>query len=146
MSKCVTFTSDQLDILLIPSDIANLSFEQQLKIVLSPSKKILRTQVTGLWVAMIKADKNIKRGSCANGFKVTWNAVGGKIFIKGKSLSNYYNRYLSANNCGFSGLLYKIIEFRYRQDNVKNQKRNGKFCITKSNTPNHSLCSRKFRQ
>ena len=128
MSKCITFTSNQLDVLLIPSDIANLTFDQQLKIVLSPSKKTLRTQVLGFWIAMIKADKNIKRGSCANGFRVTWNAKGGKFFIGGKSLSNYYDRYLSANNCGFSGLLFRIIEYRYRQDNIKNQRRNGKFC------------------
>ena len=127
MTNC-TFTPNQLDRLLIPRDISNLSFDNQLKNVLSSSKKTFRRQVMGFFVAMAKARKDINRGSCANGYRVTWNAVGGKIFIGGKSLSNFFDRYLAANRSGFSGLLFRIVQFQYRQAKIQSLKRNGKYC------------------
>ncbi len=117
----------ELDFLLIPSKIKHVSYAQKVKYVKSPYAEKFRHQVKQLYEAMVKADYNIGRGSCANPFNVTWKTCNGKFVINGKSLAKYYCHYLGVNK-GFSGLIYEILEFCRREEYVCALKRNGKYC------------------
>jgi hypothetical protein len=121
------YTPCDLNYLLIPAKISHLSYERQVKYVKSPYAEKFRHHVKELYEAMVKADYNIGRGSCANPFNVTWQSRNGKFVINGKSLSKYYCFYLGDNK-GFSGLIYEILEFCRREEYVCALKRNGKYC------------------
>lgn len=121
------FSPCELDKLLIPAKIKNMTYAQQCKYVLSPEAFCFRGQVITLFQAMMRASQYTKRGSCANGFYVNWNSCGGKFTINGKSLAEYYCHYLGDNR-GFAGLLRKIIESWERHTYVQNLVRNGKYC------------------
>lgn len=121
------FSAYQLDKILIPANIKNMSYSQQCKYVLSPEAYHLRIKAKSMYVAMVKAYKNTSKGSCANPFYVCWNSCNGKFNINGKSLSAYYCHYLGTNK-GFSGLLRKIIEFCERKAYVCQLIKDGKYC------------------
>jgi hypothetical protein len=116
----------ELDNILIPKNIKNMTYEQQCKYVISPVAYLFREQAKQLYSSMYKANYNIKRGSCANSFNVNWNSSNGKFTISGKSLANYYCH--SIGSCkGFTGLLNKIIEWCDRQKYIYDLKKNGKY-------------------
>ena len=121
------FSPCELDKILIPKNIENLSFEKQCKYVLSHDASMFRIKAKYLYIAMIKANKNISRGTCANPFYVNWETSKGRFIINGKSLSDYYCRYLAADK-GFSGLLFKINEYCERKAYVCQLKKEGKYC------------------
>ena len=131
MSKCIRchgqYSTCELDKLLIPANIKNMTYEQQCKYVTSPEACLFRQQAKELYGAMYKANYNINRGSCANAFNVNWNSSNGKFTIDGKSLADYYCHYLGPSQ-GFTGLLTKIIEWSERKKYVCDLKRNGKYC------------------
>ena len=117
----------ELDKLLIPVNIKNLTFKQQAEYVITPEALPLRAAVHELYSAMIKANYNINRGSCANPYRVTWNSVGGKFIINGKSLAAYYCHYLGIGS-GFAKLLRIMLEYTERQRYICQMKKNGKWC------------------
>ena len=131
MSTCVKcpgqYSPCELDILLIPANIKNMTYSQQCKYVLSPQAVDFRCQAKQLYNSMIKANYNISRGSCSSPFNVNWKSSNGKFTINGKSLAKYYGHYLGDNK-GFTGLLRKILEWCERQRYVNQLRKNGKYC------------------
>jgi hypothetical protein len=132
--KCVTcvkcpgqYSPCDLDVLLIPNNIKNMTYEQQCKYLLCSHSKHFRSQAKDLYLSMIKASYNIKRGSCANSFYIKWNTANGNFHINGKSLARYYDHYLGTGN-GFRGILRKIIEQAERRSYVKKLRKNGQYC------------------
>ena len=131
VSTCVRcpgkYSTCELDKLLIPENIKNMTYEQQCKYVISKEACVFRQQAYKLYYSMYKANYNINKGSCANAFYVNWNSSNGKFTIGGKSLADYYNHYIGPSQ-GFTGLLTKIIEWTERQSYVCDLKRNGNYC------------------
>lgn len=116
-----------LDKLLIPAMIKDMTYSQQCKYVLSPEACEFRKKVMLMLQAMLQAFQYTNRGSCANPFYVNWESCNGKFNINGKSLAEYYSHYLGANK-GFSGLMLKIREHWERQRYVCGLIKNGKYC------------------
>jgi hypothetical protein len=133
--KCVKcpgeYSPCELDILLIPNNIKNMTYVQQCKYLSCSESKHFRTQAKDLYVSMIKASYNIKRGSCANSFYVKWNSSNGNFYINGKSLAKYYDHYLGTGN-GFRGILRNIIEQAERRNYVKQLQKNGQYCTNRN--------------
>ena len=121
----------ELDVILIPKYIKNMSYEDQCKYILCSECEHFKAQVKELYIAMIKASYNIKRGSCANSFYIKWKSSNGNFHINGESLAKYYDHYLGTGN-GFRGILRKIIEQTERRSYVKQLRKNGQYCTNKN--------------
>lgn len=133
--KCVKcpgqYSPCELDMLLIPNNIKNMTYDQQCKYLLCSRSNKFKNQAKELYISMIKASYNIKRGSCANSFYVNWNSSNGNFYIDGKSLAKYYDHYLGAGN-GFRGILRTIIEQAERRNYVNKLQKNGQYCTNRN--------------
>jgi hypothetical protein len=133
--KCVKcpgqYSPCELDILLIPNNIKNMTYDQQCKYLLCSHSNKFKNQAKELYISMIKASYNIKRGSCANSFYINWKSSNGNFYIDGKSLAKYYDYYLGSGN-GFRGILRTIIEQAERRNYVNQLQKNGQYCTNKN--------------
>jgi hypothetical protein len=121
------YLSCELDRLLIPKCIQNMTYDEQCNYVLSNCFNCFRPKILELYRAMTDASYNIKRGSCANPFYIKWDSINGSFFINGKSLAKYYDHCLGT--CyGFGGLLQKILEQTERNNYVNQLRKEGKYC------------------
>lgn len=117
----------ELDKLLIPKCIQNMTYEVQCNYVLSKCFNCFRPNILELYRAMMDASYNIKRGSCANPFYIKWDSINGSFVINGKSLAKYYDHCLGT--CyEFGGLLQKILEQTERNNYVNQLRKEGKYC------------------
>jgi hypothetical protein len=123
-------SSAELDSLLVPTFLRNLTQAQQTAIVQGTSTDAQQFRLLSqqLLVAAKKSFDAKKKGTCYANFKVPWTIPSGSLTINWCSLADYYCHLLGSPAAGFPFVFSKAYAYQKQQNRISNLRRNGKYC------------------
>lgn len=112
-----SYTSSQLDTLLIPSFVAGLSSSQQISGVLGSSSSAVsfRNLSPRVYLAAKNAFFARKRGTCTSAFRVPYATSTSPLIISFCSLADYYQHLLATPVSGFPLLFSRVNNYKLNQ-------------------------------